>query len=98
MTAMAAGVRRCLECTTLVPRGQSRCAVHRIQRIAGRTNQRRRTELVIGRRCARCGAPATDLDHVRSLARGGAEGVRSNLQPLCADCHKRKTATEGRGG
>ena len=90
------GVRRCLFCTTLVRRGQSRCARHAIPRIRGRANQRRRAHLVVGRRCARCSAPATDLDHIRSLARGGSEGVRSNLQALCKDCHAWKTASEGR--
>lgn len=54
--------------------------------------------------CRRCmnedhrPVPATDIDHV--VAHKGDPGRfwhRDNLQPLCAACHHRKTATE-RGG
>ena len=89
------GVHRCLICTALVPRGQSRCAEHRIRRVRGSANQQRRRALVIGHPCARCGALATELDHVIALARGGTEAW-SNLQPLCRACHQHKTSTEGR--
>ena len=41
--------------------------------------------------CARCGAPATDVDHRVSRARGGDEDD-DNLQSLCHACHARKTA------
>ncbi|WP_407280595.1 HNH endonuclease signature motif containing protein [Aromatoleum evansii] len=44
---------------------------------------------------------ATEVDHVVALADGGADDD-SNLQSLCGDCHKVKTAREnsarGRGG
>ena len=90
-----AGVHRCLLCTTLVPRGESRCPAHRIRRADPATNQRRRRALVVGHPCARCGEPATELDHIIALARGGTEAW-SNLQPLCRACHRRKTNTEGR--
>lgn len=90
-----AGVHRCLACTVLVPRGESRCPVHRIQRVRGSANQQRRRALVVGHPCARCGDPATELDHIRSLARGGSEAW-SNLQALCTRCHRLKTNAEGR--
>ena len=34
---------------------------------------------------------ATDVDHIRSLAKGGTNAP-SNLQSLCHSCHSRKTA------
>lgn len=41
---------------------------------------------------------ATDVDHIVPKSRGGTD-VRSNLQPLCHECHSRKTMSEGiRGG
>ncbi len=47
--------------------------------------------------CADCGlsylASALDVDHVVPLALGG-EDVRSNVQPLCRPCHKRKTRVD----
>lgn len=39
---------------------------------------------------------ATDVDHIIPLARGGTHD-RSNLQPLCAVCHSRKTVKEDGG-
>ncbi|MDT0494008.1 HNH endonuclease [Streptomyces sp. NPDC012600] len=50
-----------------------------------------------GARCARCGslalAGSVDVDHVQPLALGG-EDTDQNVQPLCRDCHRVKTATE----
>lgn len=40
--------------------------------------------------------PATDVDHVVPLARGGSNDI-GNLQPLCHACHSRKTAREDGG-
>lgn len=37
---------------------------------------------------------ATDVDHIVPRALGGSE-ADSNLQSLCGDCHKAKTAREG---
>jgi hypothetical protein len=39
--------------------------------------------------CVYCGAEATTVDHVRPLARGGAEHV-SNLAPACHPCNSSK--------
>ena len=40
--------------------------------------------------CVRCGAEATDVDHIISLAKGGTnEWV--NLQSYCHSCHSIKT-------
>jgi len=41
---------------------------------------------------------ATDVDHVTPVSRGGSFWDRSNLQPLCATCHGRKTRAERTGG
>ncbi len=46
------------------------------------------------RACRR--AKATHLDHIVSRRRGGPSDP-SNLQPLCASCHSRKTASEDGG-
>ena len=37
---------------------------------------------------------ATQVDHIVALTDGGARLDRSNLQPLCDDCHGRKTAAD----
>lgn len=41
--------------------------------------------------CQECGAPGTDVDHIRP----GDDHSMSNLRLLCAACHKAKTAKEG---
>jgi 5-methylcytosine-specific restriction protein A len=46
--------------------------------------------------CAQCSAPATDVDHITPKRQGGSDD-ESNLQPLCATCHSRKTNREMRG-
>lgn len=40
--------------------------------------------------CAKCGGPATEVDHIVPLHKGGAEAL-DNLQCLCHWCHKAKT-------
>lgn len=47
------------------------------------------------RHCAAAGRlrAATEVDHIVPLHLGGGD-ERANLQPLCADCHKIKTARE----
>jgi len=42
-------------------------------------------------RCRMCGAPASEVDHIVPLARGGTHD-RANLQPLCVSCHRIKSA------
>lgn len=42
-----------------------------------------------------CGARATDVDHIVAEANGGTDDD-TNLQSLCPDHHKRKTALERR--
>ena len=46
---------------------------------------------VWGRSCLMCGDRATDVDHIIELAAGGTNTI-DNVQPLCKDCHKAKTA------
>ena len=40
--------------------------------------------------------PAVCIDHKIPLAEGGSMHDTENLQPLCASCHRKKTAIEGR--
>lgn len=49
--------------------------------------------------CAACHAdgaitPATELDHIEPIHRGGDFWCRDNWQGLCRPCHERKTASE----
>ena len=43
-----------------------------------------------------CTAPATDVDHIVSIADGGDDS-HGNLQALCHPCHSRKTAVQDGG-
>lgn len=69
------------------------------QRIRGRTLQRLRAyHLSRDPCCAVCMAAgrvraATDLDHIIPLFKGGTN-IESNLQCLCGDCHRDKTAAD----
>ncbi len=81
----------------------SRCERHAQEeaaRLPRRVGGRRWRELVAAVLsehpwCAACGRRANEVDHVVRIADGGAEFDRDNLQPLCHDCHARKTADEG---
>jgi hypothetical protein len=42
-----------------------------------------------GGRCRYCGAPATELDHVKPYSRGGLT-VAANLVAACSPCNKSK--------
>lgn len=45
--------------------------------------------------CERCGRrPSECVDHVVSLARGGARYDPANLMALCWSCHSQKTAEQ----
>ena len=48
-------------------------------------------------RCAVCGRPATEVDHVIPLDRGGDPWDPSNLQPICRGDHIEKTRGERSG-
>lgn len=48
--------------------------------------------------CRECGAPATDVDHVKPRSRGGAPFDPANLQSLCATHHSHKTAAYDKQG
>jgi 5-methylcytosine-specific restriction protein A len=78
---------------------------HPDYRLRGTSNQLRRKRLFTAQPlCVHCEAVgrttiATEIDHIIPIAAGGADADH-NLQPLCHDCHARKTATEratGRG-
>jgi 5-methylcytosine-specific restriction endonuclease McrA len=68
-------------------------------RVRGRAwmEARRRVALAHDYRCAGCGCvwvPHRDqIDHKMPLEQGGSNDD-SNLQPLCSDCHERKTSAE----
>jgi len=42
-----------------------------------------------------CDAPAVDVDHILPLWSGGSN-ANDNLEGLCSDCHKQKTAAEAK--
>lgn len=44
---------------------------------------------ILGEKCLACGKGEMTLDHVKPLARGGANGP-TNLQPLCQSCNASK--------
>jgi 5-methylcytosine-specific restriction endonuclease McrA len=44
-----------------------------------------------GNKCWMCGAPATDTDHVKPLAKGGSNWP-ANLRPACQPCNRSKSA------
>lgn len=47
--------------------------------------------------CEKChSARAVLVDHIKPVSQGGARLAASNLQALCAKCHNRKTAAQGR--
>lgn len=46
--------------------------------------------------CRACGGRATEVDHIVPLRLGGTHAL-ANLQPLCASCHRRKTASQQPG-
>jgi len=44
--------------------------------------------------CKICGKPASVVDHITPIERGGAIWNDRNLQSLCKRCHNKKTAKE----
>jgi hypothetical protein len=84
-----------LECLTCSGRASVYNAARRIRRLAAQIDGPLprvvyRAILASGP-CVYCGEPATCLDHVRPLARGGEE-TAGNLVPACQDCNSRKSA------
>ena len=47
--------------------------------------------------CVMCGAVAVDVDHIIPIRQGGPVLAVDNLQPLCRQCHVRKTTREQPG-
>lgn len=101
-------VRACIVCGSPSIPGGSRCPNHVRsnwdrwkKRTAERQSyysssawqERRKRQLAEHPYCVRCGAKASDADHVNNLAAGGDPD--GPLDSLCADCHRRKTASEG---
>lgn len=97
----------------LVRDGSGRCANHpkpqwakpatATKRITGRKLQAMRAELFArDPLCAECKRQgrvtlATQRDHIKSLAEGGAD-ADDNVQGLCADCHEAKSKAESARG
>jgi len=86
--------RRCLDCPNFIPAG-SRCVpCERAHRLGWAWSATRAAWLTDHPACARCGEPASELDHVIPRSAGG--GVTGNLQALCHACHRAKSAAERR--
>lgn len=47
--------------------------------------------------CSICGKPATEVDHIIPLRKGGTDD-NFNLRALCKKCHSSKSARDGRWG
>lgn len=68
-------------------------------RITGWKLQQRRNRMLMRQPlCVHCQANglvslATQLDHIVALCNGGKD-EEANLQPLCAECHRVKTASD----
>lgn len=48
--------------------------------------------------CTFCPRPATIVDHITPLTAGGARLDRSNLRPVCRECHTHLTANYRKTG
>ena len=100
-------------CGVLVRDGSGRCAKHpkpqwskpatATKRITGRKLQAMRADLFArDPLCAECKQQgrvtlATQRDHIKSLAEGGAD-ADDNVQGLCAPCHDAKSKAESARG
>ena len=100
-------------CPALLERGTARCQAHDLKRryyaehprpsstqqgYGAVHRQWRRAILARDPVCRHCGiAQATHADHITALRKGGDFSLE-NGQGLCASCHNRKTAKEGRWG
>ncbi len=48
--------------------------------------------------CRMCGKPATIVDHIKPIKKGGSKLDEANLQPLCHSCHNFKTMQDRKEG
>jgi len=90
-------LRACVKCGT--PSPDPYCDEHRPKDYGkpfwggqGSTSkQARQRKAFLGehRTCVYCGAPATQVDHVVPISRGGADDI-SNFAASCAPCNLRK--------
>lgn len=85
-------------CTNAALPGKSRCAEHQIKRRQGDFTAAIRRQVVdlYGGRCAVCGEPGTEVDHIVELAEFQPHerwqaNLISNLQLLCFMHHSAKT-------
>lgn len=73
--------------------GEARCPAHRAGRGANGWEWTRLRSQALARdlgMCKKCGARASDVDHVIALKAGGTNDLW-NLQSLCGDCHDEKS-------
>ncbi|MFJ3507811.1 HNH endonuclease [Streptomyces luteogriseus] len=93
------------ECQELTTEG--RCEAHRRKAWANRSKswgsgstrkwrEARKRQLAEEPNCRRCGAKATQVDHVVPLSEGGSKWDPANWQSLCGDCHDVKSAEDRR--
>ena len=93
---------RCAECTQSKNKARREREGSNEERGYGwRWQQWRRMILAEEPLCRICTAGgltvlATDVDHILPKSKGGTDD-RSNLQPLCHECHSRKTMNEIHG-
>jgi 5-methylcytosine-specific restriction enzyme A len=98
--------RACIICGGRAVEGFSRCSAHsrgsnwqhgrrpKSSYYSSRGWQdRRHRQLAEFPTCAKCGARATQADHIVNMASGGDPD--GPLQSLCLDCHRQKTSREG---
>ena len=92
---------RCIQCTNDYNRDyrgteQGRAVIHnsrhrrrsRMQDTFTAAELRRRLA-AFGRKCAYCGGPYEELDHIIPLSRGGSNKI-SNIVPSCVHCNRSK--------
>lgn len=70
-----------------------------VNRVRGRRLQRIRNAILsVNPLCAECQrvgriTPAAEVDHIIALTNGGTD-TKDNLQGLCSECHRLKTADD----
>jgi 5-methylcytosine-specific restriction endonuclease McrA len=84
-------LRACIDCGRLSD--EPHCPEHRGEKRNGSTRAWRKVrDEVLKRdheRCFYCGEPATTVDHLRPVSRGGTDD-KSNLVAACSDCNGSK--------